>query len=319
MKVLLVSPHGFCAGVVMAIKSLERALELLGAPLYVYHEIVHNKHVVQQFESRGVVFVESLDEVPEGSNLLYSAHGVSPQIRQHAKQRGLYAIDATCPLVAKVHGEAIRFAQKGYTIVLIGHQGHDEIIGVMGEAPERIILVETPEDVDNLDLVAPERIAYLTQTTLSVDEARRVIDALKRKFPNIEAPPKEDICYATQNRQEAIRMLAREADLVLVVGSQNSSNSVRLAETARETGRPAYLIDDVDDIDPLWFEGIETVAVTAGASAPEHLVQGVLQWLELMFGATVEQKVVRPEDVKFALPQVLRIGGELERRLVAQA
>jgi 4-hydroxy-3-methylbut-2-en-1-yl diphosphate reductase len=319
MKVLLVSPHGFCAGVVMAIKSLERALELLGPPLYVYHEIVHNKHVVQQFERRGVVFVESIDDVPEGSNLLYSAHGVSPQIRERAKQRRLYAIDATCPLVAKVHGEAIRFAQRGYTIVLIGHQGHDEIIGVMGEAPERIILVETPQDVADLQIDSSDKIAYLTQTTLSVDEARRVIDALKLRFPNIQSPPKEDICYATQNRQEAIRMLTREADLVLVVGSQNSSNSVRLAETARELGRPAYLIDDVSDIDPLWFKGIETVAVTAGASAPEHLVQDVLQWLELVFGAEVEQKVVRPEDVKFALPQVLRSGGELELRLVGQA
>jgi 4-hydroxy-3-methylbut-2-en-1-yl diphosphate reductase len=319
MKVLLVSPHGFCAGVVMAIKSLERALELLGPPLYVYHEIVHNKHVVQQFERRGVVFVESIDEVPEGSNLLYSAHGVSPQIREHAKQRRLYAIDATCPLVAKVHGEAIRFAQRGYTIVLIGHQGHDEIIGVMGEAPERIILVETPEDVDRLEISATDRIAYLTQTTLSVDEAKRVIEALKRRFPNIEAPPKEDICYATQNRQEAIRALTGESDLVLVVGSQNSSNSVRLAETAREHGKPAYLIDDVSDIDPIWFKGVETVAVTAGASAPEHLVQDCLQWLELMFGAEVQQRVVRPEDVKFALPQVLRSGGELERRLVGQA
>lgn len=319
MKVLLVSPHGFCAGVVMAIKSLERALELLGAPLYVYHEIVHNKHVVQQFESRGVVFVESIDDVPEGANLLYSAHGVSPQIRERAKQRRLYAIDATCPLVAKVHGEAIRFAQRGYTIVLIGHQGHDEIIGVMGEAPERIILVETAEDVDKLEVSSSERIAYLTQTTLSVDEARRVIEALKRRFPHIESPPKEDICYATQNRQEAIRSLTGEADLVLVVGSQNSSNSVRLAETAREHGKPAYLIDDVTDIDPAWFEGIETVAVTAGASAPEHLVQDCLQYLELMFSAEVQQRVVRPEDVKFALPTVLRSGGELERRLVGQA
>lgn len=306
MKVLLASPHGFCAGVVMAIKSLERALELLGPPLYVYHEIVHNKHVVQQFERSGVVFVESIDDVPEGANLLYSAHGVSPEIRERARQRRLSTIDATCPLVAKVHAEAIRFARQGYSIVLIGHQGHDEIIGVMGEAPGQISLVESAEEVESLKVAHPERVAYLTQTTLSVDEATRIIEALKRRFPNIAAPPKADICYATQNRQEALRTLSHEADLVLVVGSQNSSNSVRLAEAARDLGTPAYLIDDIADIDPAWFEGVETVVVTAGASAPEHLVKECLDWLELLFGAEVQQRVVREEDVKFALPRVLR-------------
>lgn len=307
MKVLLASPHGFCAGVMMAIKSLERALELLGPPLYVYHEIVHNKHVVQQFERRGVVFVESIDDVPEGANLLYSAHGVSPDIREQAGRRRLYTIDATCPLVAKVHAEAIRFARQEYSIVLIGHQGHDEIIGVMGEAPGRISLVETAEEVESLEVAHPERVAYLTQTTLSVDEASRIIDALKRRFPDIASPPKGDICYATQNRQEALRTLSEEADLVLVVGSQNSSNSVRLAEVARERGTPAHLIDDVADIDPSWFTGVETVVVTAGASAPEHLVQECLHWLELLFGAEVQQRVVRNEDVTFALPRALRV------------
>lgn len=306
MKVLLASPHGFCAGVVMAIKSLERSLELLGSPLYVYHEIVHNKHVVQRFEQSGVVFVESIEDVPEGANLLYSAHGVSPEIRERARRRGLYTIDATCPLVAKVHAEAIRFARQGYTIILIGHQGHDEIIGVMGEAPEKIVLVETADEVAALQVADPERVAYLTQTTLSLDEAARVIEALKQRFPGIVSPPKGDICYATQNRQTALRAISREADVVLVVGSQNSSNSVRLAEAARDSGTPAYLIDDVADIDPTWFEGVETVAVTAGASAPEHLVQECLHWLELLFGAEVEQRVVRTENVEFALPRVLR-------------
>ncbi len=307
MKVLLASPHGFCAGVVMAIRSLERALDLLGAPVYVYHEIVHNKHVVQQFQKRGAVFVESLEEVPEGANLLYSAHGVSPQVRQTACQRRLRAIDATCPLVAKVHMEAARFAQLGYTIVLIGHEGHDEIIGVLGEAPERIILVETPEEVEHIQVSDPERVAYLTQTTLSVDEAKRVIDALRRRFPKIVAPPKEDICYATQNRQEAVREIAPQADLVLVIGSQNSSNSVRLAEVAQEHGAPARLIDDVGDLDPAWFEGVETLALTAGASAPEHLVQECLDWLQECFGAEVEHRVIHREDVRFALPKELRV------------
>lgn len=306
MKVLLASPHGFCAGVVMAIESLERAVTLLGPPLYVYHEIVHNKHVVQQFQERGVVFVESLENVPEQANLLYSAHGVSPQVRETARRRRLRTIDATCPLVAKVHAEAVRFAQSGYTIVLIGHEGHDEIIGVMGEAPDRIILVERPEEVEQIQVSDPSRVAYLTQTTLSVDEAQRVIQALRRRFPAIASPPKEDICYATQNRQEAIRELCSEADLVLVIGSQNSSNSARLAEVAHEYGVPAKLIDDVADIDPGWFDGVETVALTAGASAPEHLVQQCLDWLKAVFGAEVERRPVRREDVRFPLPKELR-------------
>lgn len=305
MKVLLANPHGFCAGVVMVVKALERALEVLGAPLYVYHEIVHNKHVVERFRRLGVIFVDAISDVPVGANLLYSAHGVSPQVRAEARARKLMTIDATCPLVTKVHIEAARFARQGYTIFLIGHEGHDEVIGTMGEAPEQIILVETPEDVDQVTVANPERLAYLTQTTLSVDDANRVIAALKRRFPGIVGPPKEDICYATQNRQEAVRELAREADLVLVVGSRNSSNSVRLAEVAEQFAR-AYLIDDVSDIDPAWFGNAETVALTAGASAPEELVLECLDWLRNELHAEVERRLVREEDVVFPLPRALR-------------
>ena len=237
MKIILANPRGFCAGVNMAIECLERALEFFGPPLYVYHEIVHNKFVVEQFRRRGTVFVESLDEVPEGSPLLYSAHGVSPQIRDQARRRRLVAIDATCPLVIKVHLEAVRYAKEGYTIVLIGHEGHDEVIGTMGEAPDQMVLVETAEDVETLDVPDPTKVAYLTQTTLSVDDANVVIAALRKKFPQIANPPKDDICYATQNRQEAVRELAAQADLVLVLGSQNSSNSRRLAEIANVAGQ----------------------------------------------------------------------------------
>ena len=305
MKVLLANPHGFCAGVVMVVKALDRALEILGAPLYVFHEIVHNKHVVDRFRARGVVFVNAISEVPEGANLLYSAHGVSPQVREEARARRLRTIDATCPLVTKVHIEAARFAQQGYTIFLIGHEGHDEVIGTMGEAPEQIILVETPDDVERVAVSDNGRLAYLTQTTLSVDDANRVIAALRRRFPKIEGPPKEDICYATQNRQEAVRELAREADLVLVVGSGNSSNSLRLAEVAEQFAR-AYLIDDVGDIEHDWFEDVDTVVLTAGASAPEELVLECLDWLKNEFHAEVERRVVREEDVLFPLPRALR-------------
>jgi 4-hydroxy-3-methylbut-2-enyl diphosphate reductase len=273
----------------------------------VYHEIVHNRHVVERFRGRGVVFVDSLDQAPEGSNLLYSAHGVSPEIRRVARERRLNAIDATCPLVTKVHLEAIKFAKAGYTIVLIGHEGHDEVIGTMGQAPESIVLVETPDDVDRLEVRDPERLAYLTQTTLSVDDANRVIDALRRRFPRVQGPPKEDICYATQNRQEAVRGLAAEADLVLVIGSQNSSNSLRLAELARERGVPAYLIDQVSELNPDWLNGVNAVVVTAGASAPEHLVQECIARLCDQFGAVVENRVVREEDVYFPLPKPLRV------------
>jgi 4-hydroxy-3-methylbut-2-enyl diphosphate reductase len=305
MEIILANPRGFCAGVNMAIESLERALELFGAPLYVYHEIVHNKAVVDRFHQSGVVFVENLDEVPEGAPLLYSAHGVAPQVRAHARRRRLQAIDATCPLVTKVHLEAVKYAREAYTIILIGHEGHDEVIGTMGEAPERMILVETVEDVQRLT-INPAKVAYLTQTTLSVDDANVVIAALRAKFPQIANPPKDDICYATQNRQEAVRELALEADLVLVLGSQNSSNSRRLAEIARALGPKAHLIDGVNEIRPEWLEGAGTVLITAGASAPEDVVQECVEYLKSHHGATVREQWVRHEDVHFPLPKSLR-------------
>jgi 4-hydroxy-3-methylbut-2-enyl diphosphate reductase len=307
MRILLASPRGFCAGVNMAIEALELAIELHGTPLYVYHEIVHNQYVVNRFRSRGVVFVDSLDEVPEGSHLLYSAHGVSPAIRRQAAQRRLATIDATCPLVTKVHLEAAKYARQGCTIVLIGHAGHDEVIGTMGVAPDSMLLVETPDEVDRLEVPDPEKLAYLTQTTLSVDDANRIIRRLRERFPRIANPPKDDICYATQNRQEAVRVLSSEADVVLVLGSQNSSNSQRLAELAREAGIPAYLIDGAADIDPHWFRGDETVLVTAGASAPETVVDECLDFLRQRYGATVERRMVREEDVHFPLPKELRV------------
>lgn len=306
MKIILANPRGFCAGVNMAIESLERALEFFGAPLYVYHEIVHNKYVVERFLRRGAVFVESLDEVPEGSPLLYSAHGVSPQIREQARQRRLRAIDATCPLVTKVHLEAVKYASEGYTIILIGHEGHDEVIGTMGEAPDRIILVENEDDVETLDLPADAKVAYLTQTTLSVDDANVVIGALRKKFPQIANPPKDDICYATQNRQEAVRELAGQSDVVLVLGSQNSSNSKRLAEIANALGPHSHLIDGVSEIAPEWFDGAETILITAGASAPEDVVQECIEYLQNRYGATVQEEWVREENVHFPLPRSLR-------------
>jgi 4-hydroxy-3-methylbut-2-enyl diphosphate reductase len=305
MKIILASPRGFCAGVNMAIESLELAIKLFGVPIYVYHEIVHNKHVVDRFRAQGAVFVEDLSEVPPGSQLLYSAHGVSPEIRRISSERRLKAIDATCPLVIKVHLEAVRYAKEGYTIVLIGHEGHDEVIGTMGEAPQAIILVESPEDVDRLEL-STTKLAYLTQTTLSVDDANRIIARLKERFPYIVGPPKEDICYATQNRQEAVRLLAREADTVLVLGSQNSSNSQRLAELAAETGVTAHLIDGPADIDLNWFRQNDTVLVTAGASAPETVVEQCVKLLEDRFGATVESRSIREEEVYFPLPKDFR-------------
>jgi 4-hydroxy-3-methylbut-2-enyl diphosphate reductase len=305
MKIILASPRGFCAGVNMAIESLELAIKHFGVPIYVYHEIVHNKHVVDRFRKLGAVFVEELTEVPQGSTLLYSAHGVSPEIRRIAADRRLKAIDATCPLVTKVHIEAVRYAKTGYTIVLIGHEGHDEVIGTMGEAPQAIVLVESPDDVDQLELTTP-KLAYLTQTTLSVDDANRIIARLKERFPHIVGPPKEDICYATQNRQEAVRVLARESDVVLVLGSQNSSNSQRLAELAAETGVRAHLIDGPGDIDLGWFNADDTVLITAGASAPETVVDQCVQLLSERLGATVESRAIREEEVYFPLPREFR-------------
>lgn len=306
MKILLASPRGFCAGVNMAVESLEMAIRALPPPIYVYHEIVHNRYVVDHFRGQGVVFVGDLDEVPTGSTLLFSAHGIAPAIRQQASARNLAAIDATCPLVTKVHLEAVRYARAGYKIVLIGHAGHDEVVGTMGEAPEALILVESEADVDRLTLGADEPLACLTQTTLSVDDAQRIIERLRRRFPQIVVPAKDDICYATQNRQEAVARLAAEADVVLVLGSRNSSNSRRLAELAMEQGISARLIDGAADIDPDWFDGTETVVVTAGASAPEVVVQECVDWLVERFGAAVEPRTIRKEDVAFPLPKPLR-------------
>lgn len=306
MRIILAAPRGFCAGVNMAIECLDMALSAFGAPIYVYHEIVHNRFVVESFTNRGVVFVDDLDGVPENSHLLFSAHGVSPEIRQVARDRKLVAIDATCPLVTKVHLEAIRFAKLGYHIVLIGHQGHDEVVGTMGEVPESIVLVESEEEVDQLDFPEEARVAYLTQTTLSVDDASRIIRRLEKRFPQIASPAKEDICYATQNRQEAVRLLAKEANLVLVLGSQNSSNSQRLKEISLELNIPAQLIDGVEDIDPGWFDGIETVLITAGASAPESVVEDCVAYLQENYQAEVEVRTIREEEVHFQLPVELR-------------
>ncbi|MCS6977635.1 MAG: 4-hydroxy-3-methylbut-2-enyl diphosphate reductase [Gemmatales bacterium] len=307
MRVILANPRGFCAGVNMAIETLERALELFGTPLYVYHEIVHNRPVVERFTRRGVVFVDDLSQVPDGSYLLFSAHGVSPAIREEAQRRNLFAIDATCPLVTKVHLEAVRFAAEGYTIILIGHEGHDEVVGTMGEAPEAIRLVESVEDVEKLDLPPDAKVAYLTQTTLSVDDANVIIEALRKRFPQIVGPSKDDICYATQNRQEAVKELVPEADLVLVFGSKNSSNSQRLQEIARDHGKPAYLIDGVRELQDAWFEGVKTVLVTAGASAPEEVVEEAIRHLQKRYGAEVEERVIREEHVRFPLPRELRL------------
>lgn len=307
MEILLANPRGFCAGVNMAIESLERALELFGTPLYVYHEIVHNRPVVERFQTRGVVFVDSIEEIPHGANVLYSAHGVAPAIRAAASERRLNAIDATCPLVTKVHLEAVRFANAGYTILLIGHEGHDEVAGTMGEAPANIRLVQSAQEVAALDLPADAKVAYLTQTTLSVDDAEVIISALRRRFPQIVGPSRDDICYATQNRQEAVKELVPQADVVLVLGSQNSSNSLRLAELAESCGKPAYLIDGVQEISDAWFAGSETVLITAGASAPEEVVQECIAYLHDRYGATVESRTVREEHVSFPLPRELRL------------
>ncbi|QJX00138.1 4-hydroxy-3-methylbut-2-enyl diphosphate reductase [Frigoriglobus tundricola] len=307
MNIILANPRGFCAGVNMAIDALETALRLFGSPLYVYHEIVHNRPIVEKFQKLGVVFVDDIAEVPTGGTVLYSAHGVSPVIRKHSEERNLRAIDATCPLVTKVHKEAIKFAREGYTIVLIGHEGHDEVIGTMGEAPANMVLVEDAADVAALTLPADTKLAFLTQTTLSVDEARAVIEALKQKYPQVVGPNKDDICYATQNRQDAVKKLVTEADVVLVLGSQNSSNSQRLAELARTTGTPAHLIDRVSELRDEWFRADDTVLVTAGASAPEEHVQDCIDYLKRKFGASVETRTVREEDVNFPLPRELRV------------
>jgi len=306
LMLLLAVPRGFCAGVVRAIEAVERALDLYGPPVYVRHEIVHNRHVLDRLVRRGAIFVEDEKDVPEGARILFSAHGVSPRVRASAAARGLSAIDATCPLVTKVHVEARRFAAEGYTVALIGHAGHPETVGTMGEAPDAVRLVETENDVATLAVHDPERVAFVCQTTLSTDETEAIIAALRGRFPAIAAPKTEDLCYATTNRQAAVKALARRTPLVLVIGSPNSSNSQRLVETARRAGAAAELIEDADHIDPGWVRAVSAVGVTAGASAPEDLALGVVNWFRARGPVVVEELAVLRERVRFMLPRELR-------------
>jgi 4-hydroxy-3-methylbut-2-enyl diphosphate reductase len=301
-RVLLLKPRGFCAGVVRAIDIVQIALDTFGAPIYVRKEIVHNSYVVNDLAQKGAIFVNELDEVPAGARVIYSAHGVSPAVREAAKARGLKVVDATCPLVTKVHVEAIKFAKQGYSLVLVGHRDHEEVEGTQGEAPDVTQVVSTVEEVEALVVPDPNKVAYLTQTTLSLDEARYMIEALKKKFPNIVGPHAQDICYATENRQTAVKNVAHGADLVLVVGSRNSSNSNRLVEVSENLGTHSFLIDKADDIQPVWLEGVATVAITAGASAPEILVQEVITYLASKGYGSVEEVEVMPENVRFGLP-----------------
>jgi len=310
MEILLANPRGFCAGVDRAIEIVERALELFGPPIHVRHEVVHNRHVVEDLRARGAVFVEELDQVPDGATVIFSAHGVSRAVEEEAARRNLRVFDATCPLVTKVHLEVLRYSQEGRDVILIGHAGHPEVEGTMGRFDDRhggrIHLVETPEDVENLVVRDPLRLAFVTQTTLSMDDTADVIDALRVRFPAIQGPRKDDICYATQNRQDAVKRLARESDLVLVVGSANSSNSNRLREVAIRQGAAAYLIDDAGDIRSEWLSGCQRVGVTAGASAPEILVEEVIETLKNRGGRVIDQEMTEPETVTFSLPKALR-------------
>lgn len=299
---LLLKPRGFCAGVVRAIDIVRIALEAFGPPIYVRKEIVHNRFVVEELQQKGAVFVDSVDEVPPGERVIYSAHGVSPEVRENSKLRHLRVIDATCPLVTKVHVEAVKFAREGYSLILIGHRDHDEVIGTLGEAPSVTQVVGSPEEVESVTVPDPNRVAYLTQTTLSLDETRDIIAALRSKFPNIKGPAAQDICYATENRQVAVKHVASDADLLLVVGSDNSSNSKRLVEVARSLRTEAHLIDNYDDIRPEWLQGVKTLALTAGASAPEHLVQEVVEYLASQGFRDVEELEIMPENVRFGLP-----------------
>jgi 4-hydroxy-3-methylbut-2-en-1-yl diphosphate reductase len=299
---LLLKPRGFCAGVVRAIDIVRIALEAFGPPIYVRKEIVHNRFVVEDLQAKGAIFVDSVNEVPEGERVIYSAHGVSPEVREKSHLRKLRVIDATCPLVTKVHVEAVKFAKDGYSLILIGHRDHDEVIGTLGEAPIVTQLVGSPEEVESLTVPDPNRVAYLTQTTLSLDETRDIIAALKKKFPNITGPHAQDICYATENRQTAVKHVVSDADLLLVVGSENSSNSNRLVEVARNLGRNSHLIDSCKDIQSSWLEGTKTIALTAGASAPECLVQEVVQFLSTKGFDNVNEVEVMPENVRFGLP-----------------
>jgi len=305
-KVLLASPRGYCAGVERAVETVERALELYGPPVYVRKQIVHNLHVVRDLEARGAVFVDEETEVPEGETVVFSAHGVAPSVHANAAARDLNTIDATCPLVTKVHVQAKRYAADGYTVVLIGHQGHEEVVGTMGEAPDSIVLVESVEDVDRLELGADAKLAYVTQTTLSVDETSEIIAALRERFPLIHAPKKEDICYATSNRQWAVKQMLREIDVLLVIGSRNSSNSNRLVEVARAGGVSAHLIDDDTEIDERWLAHAAVVGVTSGASAPEKLVERVCDWFRARGVLAIEPYRLVDEDVEFRLPVELR-------------
>jgi 4-hydroxy-3-methylbut-2-enyl diphosphate reductase len=306
-KLLLAAPRGYCAGVDRAVQTVERALELYGAPVYVRKEIVHNKHVVEQLRERGAIFVDELDDtVPESAITVFSAHGVSPAVHADAAERGLRTIDATCPLVTKVHREAVKFAAEGYTIVLIGHAGHEEVEGTMGEAPDHIVLVETEADVDALEVADPDKIAYISQTTLSVDETRTIINRLREKFPAITGPRTDDICYATTNRQAAVKQMATHCDLLLVIGSKNSSNSNRLVQVTRELGTEAHLIDDVGEVEEAWLEGKRTVGISSGASAPELLVQRLVDFFRARGVQEVEEFQVVQEDVRFMLPKAIR-------------
>jgi 4-hydroxy-3-methylbut-2-en-1-yl diphosphate reductase len=305
-KLLLAAPRGYCAGVDRAVQTVERALELYGAPVYVRKEIVHNKHVVEELRERGAVFVESENEVPEGATVVFSAHGVAPSVHANAAQRQLATIDATCPLVTKVHVEAKKFAAEGYTIVLVGHAGHEEVEGTMGEAPDNIVLIENEQDVDELEVDDPSKVAYISQTTLSVDETRAVINRLRERFPEIIGPRTDDICYATTNRQAAVKQLARKCDLVLVIGSRNSSNSNRLVEVAREHGADSHLIDNETEVLEEWLEGKRVVGITSGASAPDALVQRLVRFFEDRGTNDVEVLEVVQEDVRFMLPKTIR-------------
>jgi 4-hydroxy-3-methylbut-2-enyl diphosphate reductase len=304
-RVILLTPRGFCAGVVRAIDVVKIALDLYRPPLYVRKEIVHNRHVVEELRDAGAVFVEELSEVPEGARVIFSAHGVSPAVRREARERNLRVIDATCPLVTKVHLEALRFARDGYTILLIGHRDHDEVIGTMGEAPGRTILIETEQEAEAVQLPDPDRVCYLTQTTLSLDETEGIVQILRRRFPAIQGPPGQDICYATENRQYAVKAVAPLCQLLLVVGSQNSSNSRRMVEVARNAGVEAHLVDDARQVKHEWLENVQTVVVTAGASAPEILVQGLVGDLKKRGFGQVEEMEIKDEDVRFSLPPEL--------------
>jgi 4-hydroxy-3-methylbut-2-enyl diphosphate reductase len=305
-RLLLAAPRGYCAGVDRAVQTVEHALDLYGAPVYVRKEIVHNKHVVEELRQRGAIFVDQETEVPEGSTVVFSAHGVAPSVHANAASRRLHAIDATCPLVTKVHVEAKKFAAEGYTIVLIGHAGHEEVEGTMGEAPDAIVLIETEEDVDRLEVPDPDRVAYISQTTLSVDETRAIINRLRARFPNIVGPRTDDICYATTNRQAAVKQMAAECDLVLVIGSQNSSNSKRLVEVARDYGADAHLIDNEAQVREEWLEGKRVVGISSGASAPEDLVQRLVAFFRDRGTTDVSEFEVVQEDVRFMLPKTIR-------------